>query len=369
MKGTTLKTSGTRKTTTPRRSVLRASAAGAAATFGLSGFTPRSLAQDATPAAGHEPLDGLSAAVLEAYKGLPGHQGLMLLAPPDAGRPGWSVSHNADDRFFIASVFKAFALAECLRQEEAELDPSSVTPLATQLNARLAQQLPLDESVFSIAAPVLNTPELRGMVTLRTALEAMIGHSDNTATDIVLKHVGPQNVDAFIAEIGLTQTEIPLSTHQFFGYIIGLEDWEGTSWEQMQNPDPSLSPRPILNDTITMASTPQELISFYSRALQGEFFQYAETLAVFRQILAIGDAVLRSMPLGVNGFGKGGSIDFEGSHVLNFAGGLYVPDRWVYFALFLNWTDDEGGDTSVETDAYLTAAKTIFTLIRDRLTT
>ena len=87
------------------------------------------------------------------------------------------------------------------------------------------------------------------------ALEAMIAHSDNTATDIVLKHVGPENVDAFIAEIGLTQTVIPLSTHQFFGYAFGVEDWEGTTWDQLRNPDPSLSPRPILNDTITMAST------------------------------------------------------------------------------------------------------------------
>lgn len=368
MKGMRTMTFGSSESTTPRRSFLRAGAAGAVATLGFSGLALGTLAQEATPGAAQEPLDGLSAAILEAYKGLPGNQGLMLLAPPDAGRPGWSVSHNADDRFFIASVFKAFALAECLRQEEAELDPSSETPLARQLGARLAQQLPLDESVFSIAAPVMNTPNLTGMVTLRTALEAMIGHSDNTATDIVLKHVGPENVDAFIAEIGLTQTEIPLSTHQFFGYIIGLEDWENTTWDQMQNPDPGLSPRPILNDSITMASTPQELISFYSRALQGEFFQYAETLDVFRQILAIGDAVLRSMPLGANGFGKGGSIDFEGSHVLNFAGGMYVPDRWIYFALFLNWTDEDGGDTGAVEGAYLTAARTIFTLIRDRLT-
>lgn len=349
-----------------RRRALRTGGAGAAAVLGTALVAPGVGAQDATPAS-NEAMDGLSAAILEAYKGLPGNQGVLIVAPPDAGRPGWSVSHNADDRFFIASVFKAFALAECLRQEEAQLDPSSETTLANQLAARLSQQLPLDESVFSISAPVLNTPHLTGMVTLRTALEAMIGHSDNTATDIVLKHVGPENVDAFIAEIGLTETEIPLSTHQFFGYIIGLEDWEGTTWDQMQNPDPSLTPRPILNDDITMASTPREMVSFYSRALQGEFFQYAETLAAFRGILAIGDAVLRSMPLGVNGFGKGGSIDFGGSHVLNFAGGLYVPDRWVYFALFLNWTDEDGGDTSVETDGYLTAAQTIFTLIRDRL--
>jgi beta-lactamase class A len=343
--------------------------AGAAASLGLSSHAVLALAQSATPVADHDQaLDGLSAAILEAYKGLPGQQGLMFLAPPDAGRPAWSLELNADNRFFIASVFKAFALAECLRQEEAQLDPASATPLGIQLGQRLGQPVALDDSVFSLSAPVLNSPNLTGHISLRTALEAMIAHSDNTGTDIVLKHVGPENVTAFIAEIGLTQTEIPLSTHQFFGYAFGVEDWENTTWEQLEDPDLSLPPRPILNDTITMASTPEEMVSFYSRALQGEFFRYAETLEAFRQILAIGDAVLRSMPLGANGFGKGGSIDFEGSHVLTFAGGLYVPDRWVYFSLFLNWTDEDGGGTSGDVQgAYLTAARTIFTLIRDRL--
>ena len=353
--------------TASRRSALRAGGAGAVAALSASLLAPRTLAQEGTPV-GTQAADGLSAAILEAYKGLPGRQGLMFLAPPDAGRPAWSLELNADEQFFIASVFKALALATCLRQEEAKLDPASETSLESQLNRQLAQQLPLDESVFSIAAPVLNSPNLTGEVTLRTALEAMIAHSDNTGTDIVLKHVGPENVTAFIKEIGLTETAIPLSTHQFFGYILGADDWESITWDELQNPDPTLTPRPILNDTITMASSPREMVSFYSRALQGEFFQYAVTLDAFRQILAIGDAVLRSMPLGANGFGKGGSIDFGEDHVLTFAGGLYVPDRWVYFALFLNWTDAEGGDTSQVTDAYLTAARTIFTLVRGRLT-
>ncbi|MBL8130161.1 MAG: serine hydrolase [Chloroflexia bacterium] len=359
-------TIATTRTTLSRRSALRAGGAGAATALGAALLAPPALAQDASQV-GDQAMDGLSAAILEAYKELPGQQGLMFLAPPDAGRPAWSMELNADGRFFIASVFKALALAESLRQEESQLDPASDIPLAAQLNMRLAQQLPLDESVFSLAAPVLNSPSLTGMVTLRTALEAMIAHSDNTATDIVLKHVGPENVDAFIAEIGLPTTVIPLSTHQFFGYVYGVEDWENTTWDQLVNPDLSLTPRPILNDTITMASTPRDMVSFYTRALQGEFFQYEVTLEIFRQILAIGDAVLRSMPLGVNGFGKGGSIDFDGSHVLTFAGGLYVPDRWVSFALFLNWTDADGGASGDVQGAYLTAAQTIFTLIRDRL--
>jgi beta-lactamase class A len=351
-----------------RRSALRAGGAGVAVTFGATARVPRVVAQDATPAATlDQDQDGLSEEIIAAFKVLPGQKGLKLWAPPDAGRPEWTATHNPDSRLFIASVFKGPVLAECLRLEEEFLDPLSDTPIAAQLNARLAAQLPLEEDIFSLASPVLNSPFLTGQVTLRTALEAMIAHSDNTATDMVLRHVGAERVQAFVDGIGLRQTVIPQSTRQFFGYVSGVPDWQQTTWADLQTDDPAHTSQPILNDTITMASTADELVSFYSRALPGEFFQYAETLAVFRAILAMGDAVPLSMPLGVSGFGKGGSIDFGGSHVLTFAGGMYVPDRWVYFALLANWTDAEGGTSAQVQGPYIAAARTIFALVHNRL--
>jgi beta-lactamase class A len=357
-----------------RRRALGAGSAGIAAALGAAGFAPGVRAQAATPTAAQaQPgnQDGLSQEVVEAFNTLPGQKGLKLWAPADAGRPEWSAEIEPDRELFIASAFKAFVLAETLRLEEESLDPRGETPLARQLNARLAQQLPLNEEVFSLSAPVMNPPNLTGQVTLRTALEAMIARSDNTATDIALKHVRPERVRAFIDGIGLRQSRIPDSTRQFFGYIFGLPDWRATTWADQLADDPANSPRPILNDTITMASTPDELVSFYSRALQGEFFRYAETLAVFRAILGLADAIAFSMPLGVSGFGKGGSIDVEESegatHVLTFAGGLYVPDRWVSFALLNNWTDADAGPTSEVMGQYIAAARTIFTLVRDRL--
>ena len=353
-----------------RRTALRAGGAGVAATFGAAARVPRVLAQEATPAAGviEDGLseDGLSEEVIAAFKVLPGQKGLKLWAPPDAGRPAWSAELNPDDRGFIASVFKGFVLAECLRLEEESLDPRGTTPLADQLAARMGQQLPLNKDIFTLNSPVLNPPHLTGQVTLRTALDAMIMHSDNTATDMVLRHVGPQRVQAFVDGLGLRQSRIPDSTRQFFGFVFGRENWRDTTWADLQSEDPAATPRPILNDTITMASTASDLVAFYARALPGGVFRYAETLAAFRAILAVGDATV-VMPLGVNGFGKGGSIDFDGSHVLNLAGGLYVADRWVYFALLLNWTDAEGGTSAELRGPTVAAAKTIFTLVRDRL--
>jgi len=304
---------------------------------------------------------------METFDVLPGQKALKLWAPADAGRPEWSAALNPGSQIFIASAFKGFVLAEVLRLEEEALDPRGDAPLAAQLNARLAQQLALDESVFSPGAPVFNPPNLTGQVSLRTTLEAMVSHSDNTATDMALRHVGPERVQAFVEGIGLRQTHIPSSTRQFIGYIFGLPDWQATTWADTQANDPGLTPRPILNDTITMASTPDDLVSFYARALQGEFFRYAETLAVFRAILSLADAIAASMPLGVSAFGKGGAIAFNGANALTFAGGVYVPDRWVYFALLLNWADADVGPNADVQGAYIAAAKTIFALVRDRL--
>jgi beta-lactamase class A len=338
-----------------RRAALGVAGAGLAATVG-SRLAPGSHAQEATPVSDPTVTDSLSVEILQTFRMLPGTHDLKVWAPAMAGGPEWSVAQNPDEQMFIASAFKGFVLAEALRQVEAAADPA----------AALQQLLPLDESVFSLDSSVFNPPHLTGEVSLRTALEAMISHSDNTGADIVLRHIGAASVQAFIDDIGLTHTRIPTSTRQFIGYIMGLPDWQNTTWAQLeagQFPDP----RPIINDTITMASSAADLVSFYSRSLTGELFQRASTLATFRTTLTMADAVPMAIPLGADGFGKGGAISANGHHALTFAGGLYVPDRWLYFALLLNWTDTDGVAAEIQ-GAYVEAARRIFTLVRDAFT-
>jgi beta-lactamase class A len=352
-----------------RRATLRAGGAGLAAFLAGAGLAP-TQAQEATPTASADPIeDGLSAEIIEAVSPLPGTVALKLWAPPDAGRPAWSVRHNADQLVFIASAFKGFVLAEVLRQAEASLDPRADTPLNAQLGAYLARELPLDAEIFSFGSTVLNPPNLTGLVRLRTALDAMIAHSDNTATDMALRFADPERVRALIAELDLTQTRIPDSTRQFIAYYAGDPEWATVTWDELQTllTDEPYPTRPVINDEITMASTPDELVSFYSRALPGELFRYPETLTVFRSILALPDLIGQMMPLGLNAFLKGGSLDATPDHALSMAGGLYVPDRWVYFAFIVNWTDDEAGLVAEVGPAFLTAGHQVFTLVRDRL--
>jgi len=298
----------------------------------------------------------LARGIVTEFGHLPGRKGLKIFAPPSDRARAFRVVIRPHTALFCASAFKGFVLAEYLRQVEAG-------------EATLDEQLDLDESVWSPGAPVLNPPELEGKVTALTTLEAMISHSDNTATDMALKRAGADRVREFIASIGLHNTRIPTSTRQFFGYVTGFPQWETVTWDELvelleNDPFPS---NPILNDTITMAVSPHDFVSFYSRALQGEFFAHPETLVTFRSVLALADAIPFAFPLGVNGFVKGGSIDFAGEHALSLAGGMYVPDRWVYFSMIINWTDAEAGPVAEVLPRFATTAMTIFTWLRDEL--
>ena len=356
-----------------RRGALRVGGLGVAASLGSGRLNP-GLAQDATPVAtasvGEEQAqDGLSVDVIELFGALPGTKALKIWAPPDAGRPAWSAAFDADRQLVIASAFKAFVLAEYLRQAEATLDPTASTPLTVQLVEQLQEDLVLDEAVFTLGSPIFNPPNLTGRVTARTVLQAMIVESDDTAADMALQRIGPDRVRELIASLGLDQTRIPDSTRQFVGYVFGDPDWRNITWAKLLPlvNDTPYPPRFALNDEITMASSADDLVAFYARALTGEIFRYNETRLAFRQFLSLKDEIAQIFPLGVNTFVKGGSLDAFTDHVLSAAGGMYAAQRWVYFAVILNWNDSEAGTVASVGPAFVSVMRAAFTTIRDRL--
>ena len=79
------------------------------------------------------------------------------------------------------------------------------------------------------------------------------------------------------------------------------------------------------------------------------------------------DEIAQIVPLGVNAFLKGGSLDAFTDHVLSAAGGMYLAQRWVYFAVILNWSNDEGGSVASVGPAFASVGHAAFTAIRDRL--
>ena len=237
------------------------------------------------------------------------------------------------------------------------------------VQALKAKQLALDASVWSVDSATFNPPNLIGKVSQRTALEAMILHSDNTGTDMSIQEAGPDKVREFIASIGLKNTMIPHSTRSLFAYLLGAKDPKTFSWEDLGAAANSPIVNSPMNKVETMASTANDFVSYYSRALHGEFFKNKETLNEFRRILAGSDAIwLLPLPLGVSAFVKGGSIDVAGFHAVCAPGGMLFDDRWVYFFLTINWYAKAEAD--VETaKAFATAAGRALTLVKERLST
>src|SRR5947208_3265122 len=122
-----------------RRGALRAGSTGIAAALGAAGLGRSAAAGPATPAAPPQPAD-LAREIVAVFSRLPGRKALKLWAPGEAGVAEWSATLNSGTPLFVASAFKAFVLAEYLRQAEAAVDPVGAVPLRQQLAAQLAEQ-------------------------------------------------------------------------------------------------------------------------------------------------------------------------------------------------------------------------------------
>jgi len=324
---------------------------------GAAGAAAIGIVPEAPPAMVGGKEDTSPQAILSLFKSLPGDVAIKIQAPAMNSRPEFLIESNSSKMLFVGSAFKSFVLCEALRQVDS---PKIVQTLTTQ-------ELTLDASVWSLDSATFNPPNLIGKVTERTALEAMILHSDNTAADMCLKHVGPDKVRELIASIGLKSTMISDSTRVFFGYLLGAKDYKTFTWEELG----AATDRPIVNSPLnkveTLASSADDLVSYYSRALHGDFFKNKETLNEFRRILAMGDAIwLVPVPLGLSAFVKGGSIDVPRFHALCVPGGMLFDERWVYFCLTINWY--AASETDVNTvQAFAAAASRALLLVKEVL--
>jgi len=276
--------------------------------------------------------------IIELFDDLPGQKAVTIYAPGKDRKRDFVIQLNSEKRLFVASAIKTFVLCEALRQADSP-------DVAEKLEAK---ELALNSSVWSFGSPIFNPPDLTGLVSERTTLEAMILRSDNTATDMALKLVGPENVRRFLAEAGLDETLIPDSTRALTAYLLGAPNYKTITWEELLE----IANRPFvhsfLNNVQTLASSTDDLVSYYSRALQGEFFHYKETLNEFRRILTLCDFIyLIPLPLGVSAYAKSGNADAPGFHARAIAGAIYFARQWVYFAFVLNW--DAAAQTDPET--------------------
>ena len=68
---------------------------------------------------------------------------------------------------------------------------------------------------------------------------------------------------------------------------IGANNYKTITWDELLEVVQGPIVHPFLNDVETLASSADDLVSYYSRALQGKFFKHTETLQEFRRILSL----------------------------------------------------------------------------------
>ena len=157
--------------------------------------------------------------IAACFDGLPGDISFKIFAPSTETAPQFLVAQNSAQRLFVGSAIKTFILAQCLRALE-----------AGQLSED--DQHAIDDAVRSPSSPVFLN--LTGTTTLRSVLEAMIAHSDNTATDVALALVGPDRVRDLVRQAGLGSTRVPDSTRRLVSYLAGAEPGTDLGWTQLQ---------------------------------------------------------------------------------------------------------------------------------------
>jgi beta-lactamase class A len=286
--------------------------------------------------------------IVDLFDDLPGDKAFSILAPGVDGKHKFLAKLNSQKQLFVASAIKTFVLCEALRQAEASLHGDS-PDIADVLEQK---ELTLDSTVWSFGSPTFfpyGPPAgLTGIVSERTTMEAMITRSDNTATDMMLNLAGADKVRKFIASAGLKQTLIPDTTRALTGYLFGAVNYLNLTFEELLEVIQNPQVHPFLNNVETLASSADDFVSYYSRALQGEFFKHKETLHEFRRILTLCDFIyLIPVPLGVSAYAKSGNADTPNFHARSFAGGMFVSGQWVYFAFIINWyaSDPEDPET------------------------
>jgi len=292
--------------------------------------------------------------LLESFLALPGTKSAQV--DVDTADSPWRATFQPHEPLFCGSCFKTFVLAAYLQEVEAG-------------RADENEQLGIDDSVRSPGGSVFEN--LTGTTAARNVLEAMIAHSDNTATDAAMKRIGAARVRKLIADAGLRKTRIPDSTRRFFSYVAGAPAGEDLGWKRLhellqdQHADTAKF-RPALNDVSTMVAPADELVAYYKRALTGGFFAKPETLREFKRIHAMADAIAIVVPADTPCYMKGGSVDWNGFHCMASAGQMIVRGTPVTFALTLNWRDSDG-DQEKATAAYIGAVADVLAKVNRRL--
>jgi len=163
---------------------------------------------------------GVEGRLEEAFAGA-GVRGFLHALDLESGR---ELAVNADQPVVLASVFKTAVLVELYRRAAAgdlELTERVKVPATTRTAGPTGLSVMRDDAELS----------------LRDLAQWMMCVSDNTATDVVMRRLGPERVQATVEEeLGLTDTDVSWTCAEILKVFV--DDLGLTAEELKQSPPP-----------------------------------------------------------------------------------------------------------------------------------
>ena len=286
---------------------------------------------------------------LAKFKELPGRTAYSFeeLFYHGAGVPLME-SWNQDQVMFCASAFKVLVVAAYLYYaERGELPPQRPGTAPPQNVAQaLAEPLEVTAADHTQSSRVLG--DLTGRIIANAVLDAMIGYSDNTATDIAMRRIGVDRIRAFMygpAKIARDAVKIPDSTAAFLAYLHGGPN------------------RYLINGYQSMLCTAAAMKRFYAQCLARgtspvKLFQEEATRRHFERVMSVATSVTQLIPEGRFCCMKSGEADFDGEHALAVAGAAFLHTRTIGFTLLYGWDGADNYESGFQ--AYVAASKRVF---------
>ncbi|MDP6451855.1 MAG: serine hydrolase [SAR202 cluster bacterium] len=213
---------------------------------------------------------------------------------------GQEINRDAHDIFFTASTLKVPLIVALYRLvDESKIDPSERIDFADSMRVP-------GSSILKVLGSGLN-PTIHDLAML------MIIVSDNTATDLIFERVGKDRLEATIAEMGLANTRIPMTTLELLYSIVGLDPADNSvSYEQasrMLRDQQLVLDADGFQEDKSDVSTPSDMSKILEIIHSGDFLSDSSREAVLNILRSqqLNNVIPLLLPLGTTSAHKTGS--------------------------------------------------------------
>ncbi|MFQ6070947.1 MAG: class A beta-lactamase [Candidatus Aminicenantales bacterium] len=289
-----------------------------------------------------EGIDRLKAQIEQIVRGLKGEIGVAVKHL----ETGEELSINGDTYFPMASVFKIPILVETMAQVK-------------EGRFTLDDEISLKKNDLHFGSGILNDLDAPGItLSIHNLINLMMFISDNSATDILLEMVGPENVNRRLRSYGLEKITVNRTCHHLIMDFLGMdyekyknlpleEAVEALRKERRENPEAFKEATKKFSQVIKDQSSPRAMnhlleLIFTKHILDEESCEFIIDVMLRCQT---GERRLKGdLPGGVEVAHKTGTI----GGTVNDAGIIYLPYDLGYVAITVFTKDTEDDTEDVE---------------------